>query len=146
MNGLSALRAYRSVGAQSAVVDSSPHQLILMLIDGAIEKTAAAVGRMQHGETAEKGRLISGSIAIIDSLRSSLDHQAGGELADNLDRLYDYMTRQLLEANLRNDVRLLGEVVSLLKEIREAWDAIPQDYRGVLRGPAEGSMLSFSRQ
>lgn len=146
MNGLSALRAYRSVRTQSAVVDSSPHQLILMLIDGAIEKTAAAVGLMQNGQAAEKGRLISGSIAIIDSLRSSLNHRAGGELADNLDRLYEYMTRQLLEANLRNEPKLLGEVVSLLKEIREAWDAIPQDYRGALHGPVEGSMLSFSRQ
>ena len=146
MTGLSALRAYRNVSAQSALVDSSPHQLILMLIDGAIAKTAGAIGHMRHGETAEKGRLISGSIAILDSLRGSLNHEVGGELAGNLDRLYDYMSRRLLEANIGNDAGLLGEVVSLLKEVRDAWDSIPQEYRGAGGVPAAGSMLSFSRQ
>jgi flagellar secretion chaperone FliS len=146
MTGLSALRTYRNVSAQSALADSSPHQLILMLFDGAIAKTAGAIGHMRHGETAEKARLISGSMAIIDSLRGSLDHAAGGELAGNLDRLYDYMNRRLLEANLKNDTRLLDEVVSLLKAIREAWNAIPQEYRGANSGPAMGPTLNFSRQ
>jgi len=142
MNGSSAIRAYRNVGAQSAVMDSSPHQLVLMLIDGAIEKTASAMGRMLYGETAEKGRLISGSITIIDSLRASLDHQVGGELAANLDGLYDYLGRRLLEGNLQNDSQALTEVISLLKEIREAWVAIPQDYREA----APASLMSFARQ
>jgi flagellar protein FliS len=146
MNGMSALRTYRSIGTESAMVDSTPHQLILMLIDGAIDKTATAAGCLEHGETAEKARLISGSLAIIDSLRASLDHKAGGDLADNLDRLYDYMSRRLLQANLRNDAACLAEVIALLKEIREAWAAIPQDYRGAGCGPAGGSVLSFSRQ
>jgi flagellar secretion chaperone FliS len=146
MTGLSALRTYRNVSAQSALVDSSPHQLILMLIDGAIAKTAGAIGHMRYGEIAEKGRLISGSIAILDSLRGSLNHEVGGEIAGNLDRLYDYMTRRLLEANVKNDTGLLGEVVDLLKDIREAWDAIPQEYRGVGGGPAVGPVLAFSRQ
>jgi flagellar protein FliS len=130
MNGFSALKSYRNVSAQSAVVDSNPHQLILMLLDGAIERTAGAIGHMRHGEPAEKGRLIGGSMAIIDSLRASLNHAAGGALAGNLDRLYDYMNRRLLEANMKNDTGILSEVVTLLKEIREAWNAIPQTYRG----------------
>lgn len=138
MNTPSALSTYRSVSTQSAVVDSNPHQLILMLIDGAIEKTAGAVGHMLHGNIAEKGKLVSGSIAIIDTLRASLDHRPGGGLADNLERLYDYMVRRLLEGNARSDSRALSEVVSLLKEIREAWAAIPQEYRGTggVRGEA----------
>lgn len=146
MNGLSALRTYRNVSTQSAVVDSSPHQLVLMLIDGAIEKTAKAVGHMHHGDTAQKGELLSGGIAIIDALRSSLDHRSGGELADNLERLYDYMIRRLLEGNLQNDSQALTEVISLLKEIREAWVAIPQDYRGAGSDPAAATLLSFARQ
>jgi flagellar protein FliS len=144
MNGLSALRTYRTVSTQSAVVDSNPHQLVLMLIDGAIEKTAGAIGHMLHGDLAEKGQLLGGSIAIVDALRASLDHRSGGELADNLERLYDYMIRRLLEGNLQNDNRALAEVISLLKEIREAWVAIPQDYRGV--EPATASLMSFARQ
>ena len=144
MNGLSALRAYRTVSTQSAVVDSNPHQLVLMLIDGAIEKTAGAIGHLLHGDVAEKGQLLGGAIAIIDALRASLDHRSGGELADNLERLYDYMIRRLLEGNLQNDSRALSEVISLLKEIREAWVAIPQDYRGA--APAAASLMSFARQ
>jgi flagellar protein FliS len=90
---------------------------------------------------AEKGRLIGSSMAIIDSLRASLNHAAGGELADNLDRLYDYMNRRLLEANMKNDPEILSEVVSLLKAVREAWDAIPQAYRGA-SGAAVGPMFT----
>jgi flagellar protein FliS len=129
MNATAALRQYRGIANEGAVIDASPHQLILMLIDGAIEKMAAAKGKMIHGDIAGKGSLVSGSIAIMDTLRASLDHDAGGELADNLDRLYDYMSRRLLESNLRNQPQLLDEIISLLKEIKEAWSAIPQDYR-----------------
>jgi flagellar protein FliS len=146
MNGLSALRAYRNVSAQSAVVDCSPHQLILMLLDGAIERTAGAIGHMLHGETAEKGRLIGSTIAIIDCLRTSLDHEVGGDLAGNLERLYDYMNRRLLEANIKNDTRPLSEVVTLVKEVREAWNAIPQAYRDGGAAPSTGSTWSVSRQ
>jgi flagellar protein FliS len=138
MNATAALRQYRGIGNQGAVIDANPHQLILMLIDGAIEKTLKAKGMMLHGEVAEKGRLISGTMAIIATLQGSLDHEAGGELADNLARLYDYMTRRLLEANATNQPKLLDEVVSLLKEIREAWVAIPQDYRTVSRRQLNG--------
>ena len=84
MNATAALRQYRGVGTQGGVIDSNPHQLILMLIDGAIEKTATAKGNMLRGETVEKGRGISGAIAIVDTLRANLDHKAGGEIADNL--------------------------------------------------------------
>lgn len=146
MNGLSAINAYRSVSTQRAVVDPDPHGLVLMLIDGAIEKTATALGRLRGNDIAEKGRLISGSIAIVDTLRANLDHEAGGELAGNLERLYDYMVRRLLEANLRNDAEGLNEVISLLKEIREAWRAIPQDYRGKHRAQAGNPRLPLSTQ
>jgi flagellar protein FliS len=142
MNAMAALQQYRGIGAQGAVIDASPHQLILMLIDGAIEKMVAAKGKMIHGDIAGKGGLISGSIAIIDTLRASLDHEAGGELADNLDRLYDYMSRRLLESNLRNQPQLLDEVVSLLKEIKEAWSAIPQDYRAARSRSQVAAMVS----
>jgi flagellar protein FliS len=113
-----------------------------MLIDGAIEKTVTAKGKMVHGDVAGKGSLISGSMAIIDTLRVSLDHEAGGELADNLDRLYDYMSRRLLESSMRNQPQLLDEIVSLLKEIKEAWSAIPQDYRAARSRSQVAAMMS----
>lgn len=146
MNATAALQQYRGIGNQGAVMDASPHQLILMLIDGAIEKTVTAKGKMVHGDVAGKGSLISGSMAIIDTLRVSLDHEAGGELADNLDRLYDYMSRRLLESSMRNQPQLLDEIVSLLKEIKEAWSAIPQDYRAARSRSQVAAMMSGRSQ
>ncbi len=140
MNSLSPISTYRSVNTQSAIVDSNPHQLVLMLLDGAIEKSAAAIGHMRRQAITEKARLIRGSMEIIDTLRANLDHDSGGEIAGNLEQLYDYMYRRLMEANLRNDPDRLTEVISLLKEIRSAWDAIPQDYRTMSR--SAGGRLS----
>lgn len=146
MNANAVLQQYRGIGHQGVAVDANPHQLVLMLIDGAIEKAVTAKGKMMYGDIAGKGSLIGGSMAIVDTLRVSLDHESGGELADNLARLYEYVTRRLLEANATNQPKLLDEVVSLLKEIREAWVAIPQDYRASSRRNQFNGMMSASAQ
>ncbi|MEY6431902.1 flagellar export chaperone FliS [Thioalkalicoccus limnaeus] len=131
MNALSALKTYREVGVQSAIQDASPHQLVQMLMSGAIDRMTAAIGHMQRGEIADKGRLIGAAVAIVETLRGGLNRDVGGELAANLDSLYDYMARRLFTANLRNDSAALVEVISLMKQIREAWEAIPQPQRQV---------------
>jgi flagellar protein FliS len=84
---------------------------------------------MERGAIPEKGTQIGLVISIIDGLRVSLDKQAGGELAENLDRLYDYMMRRLLEANVRNEPAYLDEVANLLREVKDAWNAIPEEFR-----------------
>jgi flagellar protein FliS len=119
------LNQYRQVGAQSGVASASPHRLIQMLMEGALEKINLAKGYMQRGETALKGSHISWAISIIDGLRMSLDKEQGGEVAQNLDDLYDYMGRRLAEANLKNSVEMLDEVAGLLTEIKSAWDSVP---------------------
>ncbi len=116
---------YKQVGAQTGVESASPHRLIQMLLEGALEKINLANGYMQRGEIALKGTHISWAISIIDGLRMSLDKESGGEIADNLDALYDYMGRRLVEANLKSDPVILKEVTGLLLEIKYAWDAIP---------------------
>lgn len=123
------LAAYQTVATHGGVAASDPHGLILMLLDGAMERTAAARGFMANRVFAEKGRLIGRVIAIVDELRMSLDPAQGGELARNLDALYDYISRQLMRANLENRTELLDEVTGLLKEIRTAWIAIPPEAR-----------------
>lgn len=117
---------YKQVGAQTGVESATPHRLIQMLLEGALEKINLAKGYMQRGDTALKGTHISWAISIIDGLRMSLDKEAGGEIAANLDALYDYMGRRLVEANLHNDEKILVEVAGLLLEIKSAWDAIPE--------------------
>ena len=125
-NIVQALQHYKSVGVASAVEGASPHRLVQMLLDGAIARVVAAHGCVTRGETARKGENIGMAISILDGLRGSLDMEAGGEIASNLDGLYEYMARRLLEANMKNDPQLLDEVSGLLRQIKRALDAIPQ--------------------
>ena len=118
---------YRKVGVQSGVESASPHKLIQMLLDGAIEKVQLARGYMERHEIAKKCETVSWAMAIIDGLRSSLTMKDGGAIAENLDALYDYMLRRLLDANLDNDPAALDEVVKLLNELREGWNGIGKD-------------------
>jgi len=122
----SMLNQYKQVGTQSGVASASPHRLIQMLMEGALEKINLAKGYMQRGEISLKGSHISWAISIIDGLRMSLDKEAGGEIAQNLDDLYDYMGRRLAEANLDNNEAMLDEVAGLIIEIKSAWDAVPE--------------------
>ena len=85
---------------------------------------AVARGQMAQSDFAGKGASISKAITIIEGLRTSLNKDVGGEVAQNLESLYHYMNRQLLIANATNDVQPLKEVEGLLAQIREAWVAI----------------------
>ena len=120
-----AVQQYNKVGVAAGVEEASPHRLIQMLMEGVIEKIAIAKGHMERGETAKKGSHISWAISIIDGLRASLDLNTGGEIAQNLDDLYDYMTRRLARANIENDADILDEVASLLRSIKAGWDEVP---------------------
>lgn len=119
------LAAYQTVATHGGVAASDPHGLILMLLDGAMERIATARGFMANHVHAEKGRLLGRAVAIVDELRISLDSAHGGELAQNLEALYDYIGRQLMRANAENRIDLLDETAGLLQEIRTAWIAIP---------------------
>ncbi len=119
-----AIKQYQQQSARGAIEGASPHRLIQMLLDGALERIFAAKRAMATNQTAAKGESISSAIAIVDGLRASLDLEKGGDIAANLKALYDYMERRLLEANLNNDAAILDEVASLLCEIGEAWRGI----------------------
>lgn len=127
MNAQSALGAYKALKNQKALDDASPHQLIELMLSGALERVASASGAMERNETAETGESIGKAISIVDSLRVSLDVEKGGEIAKNLGQLYDYITRRLLEASVSKQPELLAEVASLLKEIKAGWDQVPAD-------------------
>lgn len=120
-----AVNAYARVGTETGVMTANPHQLILMLFEGARLAIAKAGLHVQRNETTAKGEAISKAIMIIDhGLKASLDVEAGGEMAEKLSALYEYMTNRLLIANLRNDFKALEEVGRLLAELHGAWEAI----------------------
>lgn len=121
--------AYQSVVAHGGAGSEDPHRLIWMLMDGALDRIARARGFIERGEKIQKAALLHRTVAIVDELKSSLDFSAGGEIAVNLDRLYEYMIRQLNRANLESRAELLDEVAKLLRQIRDAWVALPRDAR-----------------
>ena len=131
MNALNAraMGQYKQVGTKVGADSADPHQLIVMLFDGVLERIAVAKGAIQRNEIEEKGQKIGRAIAIIDGLRASLNKDLGGDIADNLDNLYEYMQRRLFDANLKSDISTLDEVADLLREIKSAWMAISVDVR-----------------
>lgn len=121
----SPVAAYKSVGLETTVTSADPHQLILLLFEGAKLAIFDAKQHMAENHVAEKGMAISKAIDIItNGLRASLDLEKGGELAAQLAALYEYMATRLLFANLKNNSAALDEVVSLLGEIHSAWAEI----------------------
>ena len=118
-------RAYKAMAVEGGVRAADPHALTLMLYDGALEAVRVAQGHLAAGRAAEKGAALAKAARIVEEgLKASVDRPAGGQLADRLVQLYDYLTMRLLQANLRNDRRALEEVGQLLGELRSAWAQI----------------------
>ena len=127
---LKAVSQYQSAD-QSAIAYSDPHELILRLMNGAVERIAQARGALSRGDVAAKAECLSKAVAIVGGLEGCVDHEKGGELADNLSGLYQYMSLRLTEANLYDDIAKLNEVSALLQEIRSAWEQIPEQAQQV---------------
>ena len=120
-----AVNAYHSVGVESLANAADSHQLVVMLFNGARAAIAVARGHLQRKEVEAKGAAIGKAISIIDGgLKASLDLKVGGEMAQNLSDLYDYMGRRLFQANLKNDAKALDEVAQLLQQLGGAWESI----------------------
>ncbi|EPW5944202.1 flagellar export chaperone FliS [Yersinia enterocolitica] len=130
MYNRSGSQAYAQVGLESGVISASPHQLIVMLFDGAQSALVRARILMNQGDIPAKGAALSKAINIIENgLSAGLDMEKGGELAENLSALYDYMSRRLLHANLHNDEQAITEVLALLDNIADAWRQIGPNYQ-----------------
>jgi flagellar secretion chaperone FliS len=124
-NSQEALKQYRQLGLETEVNNATPHRLVQMLMEGALERLVAAQSAMERGDAATKGALIGKALGIISGLRSSLDMSIEEtSLPENLDNLYDYMGRRLLEASTYNKVELVAEVTGLLRTVKSGWDEI----------------------
>lgn len=139
-----AVGQYSNLSLETEVAMASPHRLVQMLLEGALEKLATGKGCLARGDIVQKNTQITWAISIINGLRMSLDKNAGGEIAQNLDDLYDYMARRLLEASREDSVDKLDEVISLLLEIKSAWDAIPEHLTGAESDKDQDASVSGS--
>lgn len=119
-----ALAQYKKIDNESAVNGASPHRLIQMLMTGALDRLAQSKAAYESDNIEQKGVLLGKSISIIAELQGSLDEEKSKELVSNLDKLYDYMQRRLLEANMKNDMGMVEEVRGLLLKVKTSWDEI----------------------
>lgn len=117
--------AYRQMTVDTDALAASPHQLIVMLFDGALRMIDTAIMQIERSDIEGKGRSITKAVEIVGSgLAASLDKARGGEIAHNLASLYDYIMRLLVDANISNDAARLSEARGLLAQMREAWVGI----------------------
>lgn len=124
-NSRNAAHAYANVGLETGVAAASPHQLIVMLYEGAELAVRMAIKHMNEGDVAKKSAAVSKASTIIaEGLRAALDLKQGGDIAIQLDALYDYMNKRLMLAHLNNQIAPLEEVLGLLRELHGAWEQI----------------------
>ena len=124
---LKGINAYRKGNIKQEVASADPHRLTLMLMQGALDRVAYAKGAMERKDYVGKADYISKASAILIHLRDTLDLDVGGDTAQNMFALYDYMTERLSDAHVKNDLNILDEVSSLLTPIRDAWVQIPEN-------------------
>ncbi|WP_300554839.1 flagellar export chaperone FliS [Limnohabitans sp. Rim8] len=117
--------SYGSVQVVTGVATADNIQLIQMLFDGLTESLASAKGHIQNNAIEEKSKALSRAGRIVVGLQGALDFERGGELAQNLNELYAYVTRRLFHVNAYNDLSVLEEVQSLIQDIAQAWQTLP---------------------
>ncbi len=115
---------YQKLDVQTLVGSASPHKLISMLFDGACTRLVKARSYASRGDHEGRNTCIGETVSILNGLQASLDQEQGGELAENLDALYDYMLRRLYASNRDNDADGIFEVLDLLRTLQDAWQAI----------------------
>lgn len=127
MNISKGAQQYAKLNKSTAIEEANPHQLIQMLYQGALDNLQQSIGHMARNDYESKGKTIGRAINIIGGLQSFLDHEKGGEIAANLNRIYDYMMVRLYEATRDNDQNMVREVIELLKQIKSGWDGISEE-------------------
>ncbi|MBC6986786.1 flagellar export chaperone FliS [Alteromonas sp. BZK5] len=127
MNGK--IRHYQREALKTRLASADPFEVTQMLMEGALESMKIAKINIENKDLENKSKFIAKATTIIDTLRLSLDYEAGGEISINLSDLYRYMSERLLEASIGNDIAKIDEVIDLLSGIKGAWDQISESDR-----------------
>lgn len=126
--------SYRNVGLETSVSAADPHQLVSMLFDALLQSLTTAKGSILSGDIPAKGRAISRVVRILEEgLKAGLDEERGGELAANLRSLYDFCIFRITDANLKNDVAIVDEVIRVIQPVADSWNAIRNEVTGHAR-------------
>ena len=134
-----AMESYGDGNRASQAVVADKVELIQMLFDGLLESMVTARGHIERGAIEEKNKSLIRAGRIVIGLQGALDFERGGDLANNLNELYGYVTRRLLHVNARNDLDALEEIFGLMNEIRSAWEGVPDL---IPASPRAGALLN----
>jgi flagellar protein FliS len=127
---------YRAVSTHGLVADASPTRLVQIMYEHILTQLVTAQGCMQRirdnlplADVIAKGKAIGKAVRLINQLNATLDMERGREIAGNLRSLYEYMLSRLTVANLKNDARIVAEVIELVRKVKSGWDQIVTDQR-----------------
>lgn len=143
----SGAKQYQNINKTSEALDADPHRLIQLLMEASLTRMAAAKVAIENDEMDTKANLLGRVWEIIHTLQGSLDHSQPGEVSNNLERVYDYMSRRLLDASAANDVSMIDEVMALMANVKHGWDGIREEYLASMHGQpstneSEGSTVT----
>jgi flagellar secretion chaperone FliS len=116
--------SYRTVDLEARAAAASPYELVLVLFDGLLDELARVRGHIEAKRFDQKGRALEKCLNILNGLSSALDYDQGGELVQELARLYDYCIYKLSDISVSLSLDDLDEVVKLLGTLREGWDGV----------------------
>ena len=123
------LSAYTQTNIESIVHEATPYKLIEMLFKGAKDALAQAMGAIEREDFEAKSKKISKATEIILNLQTYLDQEKGGEIAENLNELYTYMAKVLIDANRTNDLEKLREILGLLDTVANGWASMSEEFK-----------------
>ncbi|MDT8992892.1 flagellar export chaperone FliS [Curvibacter sp. APW13] len=117
-----AASVYKRVNVETGIESASPHQLVVMLFDALQQYLLAAQGAMERGDVALKCQKMGAAIRVLDEgLRGALNLEQGGDIARNLDAVYEFCVNRLTVANLKNDPQAITEVMGIMAPIASGW-------------------------
>lgn len=131
------LNQYQQTSLETGIDNASPHKLVSMLYDGTLEALAHVKGAIERKDFEVKADKLNRAILLVGALRSGLDLENGGEVAANYSDLYFYINQQLLQVSLKNDLTLLEEVTSLIRELRDSWNLMPDNMKAATKEQLE---------
>lgn len=120
------IQAYKKVNIESSLLSADPHQVVLMMYNGALDNMAQAKGAIERKQYEKKSTFLNKAINILRALQGALDNDSEPMISKNFNELYEYSINGLLDANATLDVRTIDEISDFLKPLRDAWQQMPE--------------------
>lgn len=138
------MKHYQKEAFKTRLAAANPYQITQMLMAGSIDNLNLGRAAIERKDLEAKSRFLSKASSILDALKMSLDMEIGGEVSENLFALYTYMIERILDATSENSVEPIDEVMNLMKEIKSAWDEIPEEAKDTAFSQMDEARLAAS--